>query len=117
MFTHGQSVTRLRAQPTTDPYSQGARTSRDEDWSNPDRVLIEGAWVASSSSVSRTDATRRQVITDKSLYCQSDADVRAGDRIVDGPDTYTVDARPSADQNPFTGWQPVMECPLVLVEG
>jgi hypothetical protein len=114
MFAHGQTVVRQRATVSLDPYRRGGRA---EDWSAPEVIDIEGAWVASSSSTSRADATRQQIITDKSLYCPPDSDVQAFDRIVVGGDIYKVEARPSADTNPFTGWQPVMECPLTLVEG
>lgn len=113
MFGDGQTVIRRRAGLTK---SYGT-TSRREDWANATDIPIEGAWVASSSSTATADATRQQVITSKSLYCPPGSDVVVGDRIVAGPDTYQVTEKPSADVNPFTGWQPVMECALTLVEG
>ena len=112
-FAHGQKVVRRRAGLS----SSYGTTKRREDWANATDIDIEGAWVASSSSTAPSDATRQQVITSKSLYCPPESDVVVGDRIVAGPDTYRVAEKPSADVNPFTGWQPVMECPLTLVEG
>jgi len=114
MFAHGQTVTRRRAAAVPSVYGS---TKRREDWANATDIPIEGAWVASSSSTATADATRQQVITSKSLYCSPGSDVVVGDRIVAGPDTYQVTEKPSADVNPFTGWQPVMECALTLVEG
>jgi len=114
MFEHGQAVVRLRAATVPDRVTGRPRRS---DWDAAEQIEIPGAWVASSSSINSGDATRQQVITDKSLYCSPDYDVQKGDRIVDGGDTYTVTSKPSADRNPFTGWQPTQEIPLELVEG
>jgi hypothetical protein len=113
-FAHGQSVTRLRARMVADPYS-GENTARS--WDDPESLVIENAYVAASSSTRNTSATRAQALTDKSLYCQPDADVRLGDRVVAGGLVYEVDGRPSADTNPFSGWQPIAEISLTNAEG
>jgi hypothetical protein len=114
IFSHGEAVIRLRAKTKTDPYSQ----AESPDWSqDPDEVPIDGAFVAASSSVQSRQADRVQVITDKSLYCDPGADVVELDRIKAGGVTYSVTAVPSADVNPFTGWQPVQEIPLQEVRG
>jgi hypothetical protein len=113
-FADGQSVVRLRARTGTNSYSQTSRL----DWTQePDTLVIEGAFVASSSSVQSRQADRVQIITDKSLYCEPGADVVALDRIKAGGVTYSVPAVPSADVNPFTGWQPVQEIPLEEARG
>lgn len=113
-FAFGQTVTRLRAKKATDPYSE-----RDigRDWSDPERATMAGVWVSASSSTPGSDATRQQVTTSKSLYGTPGLDIRVGDRIDTGADVYQVVAVPAADTNPFTGWQPVQEVPLELVEG
>lgn len=113
-FPAGVSVVRQRARTAVDPYSQRPTAS---DWTDPARVTIESAFVASSSSVPNSGELRRQVQTRKSLYCAPDADVQVGDRIASGTHTYTVIAVPEADVNPFTGWQPVQEIPLEEVTG
>lgn len=113
-FAHGQSVTRLRATKTRDPYSGKQVAS---DWSAPDEVTLDDAWVASSSSTDTPSELRSTVTTSKSLYCAPDADVLVGDRIDTGENVYQVNTRPEADVNPFTGWRPVREVPLELVEG
>ena len=115
-FPHGESVTRERRLPVTDPYDPGATVPGS--WSDPlDVLVLHGAFVASSSSTAPANATRTQILTAKSLYAAPDVDVRAGDRIRRGGETYYVNARPEADTNPFTGWQPVVEIPLDMSEG
>lgn len=113
-FGAGQTVTRLRAQKATDPYS---KREIGKDWSNPDRTLMQGVWVSARSSTPGSDATRQQVTTSKSLYGAPGLDIRVGDRIDTGADVYQVVAVPAADTNPWTSWQPVQEVPLELVEG
>lgn len=116
-FPFGEFVVRERRQPVTDPYDPGAQVPGS--WEGTlDTLELDGAFVASSSSTAQVDATRSQVLTDKSLYCTDPAvDVQVGDRIRRGVDVFYVNARPSADTNPFTSWQPVAEIPLDLTEG
>ena len=114
---HGQTVFRDRPKLVPDPYNP-ARQVPSTSYDDADELeLEEGAYVASSSSSTSRDATRTQRLTEKSLYCDPDEDVQAGDRIRVGGFAYLVDARPQADINPFTGWQPYQEIPLLLVEG
>lgn len=80
-FPFGEQVVRERRMAVPDPYDPGAMVPGS--WDGPLDVLpIDNAFVASSSSTAPVDATRRQVLTEKSLYCTDpDADVRVGDRI------------------------------------
>lgn len=123
-FEFGQTVFRDRRAQVTDPYNPAKTT--EGDWDESLTITLEGAFVASSSSVKASDATRNEILTDKSLYLTGadvDADVQPRDRIrTDDMDFasgrgYTVDVRPSADTNPFTGWRPAVEIPLQFVEG
>ena len=117
MFPHGQRVERDRARRVPDPYNPARTVPADID-DQPDTLVVERAWVASSSSVDSRDPTRTQVITAKSLYLEDpDADVQVGDRVRWGGSAGWVRVRPEADVNPFTGWQPVLEIPLEIVEG
>jgi hypothetical protein len=113
-FPFGTTVIRQRRKVVTDPYSQKQVAG---NWDDPDAAEIENAWVASSSSSAVPDAIRSQVTTTKSLYCPPDADVKVGDRIVAGGVTYQVNAKPDADVNPFSGWQPAAEILLKEVSG
>lgn len=124
-FPSGQTVYRDRRATLTDQYNP-ARTIREADWDPALTIVLPGAFVASSSSLPRSDATRSQLLTEKSLYLSDPtADVVARDRIrVGGTKAdltsgtpYLVEARPDADVNPFTGWQPAIEIPLTLTEG
>ncbi|ALX66833.1 hypothetical protein [Microbacterium sp. XT11] len=128
-FPFGEQVVRERRQPVIDPYDPGAQVPGS--WGDPlDYLVLEQAFVASSSSTAPVDATRHQILTDKSLYLTDpDADVRPGDRIRrggvldeqtgvwSGGEVLYVNVRPAADTNPFTGWQPVVEIPLDMSEG
>jgi hypothetical protein len=116
-FPFGETVVRERRVPVIDPYDPGA--SVPGSWDDPLAYLdLEGAFVASSSSTAPVDATRAQILTEKSLYLTDpDADVQPGDRIRRGGEIYYVNSRPAADMNPFTGWRPVVEIPLDMTEG
>lgn len=123
-FPFGQTVWRDRRASVADPYKAGKQTRGEYDPSLT--IEIPGAYVASSSSTRLADATRSEMLTLKSLFCaNTTVDVLAKDRIrVGGTKAdmasgtpYIVDARPEADVNPFTGWQPVVEIPLNLTEG
>lgn len=106
----GQSVKRRRRRMVLDDYSQENTLG---DWTDPlPDVVLEDAFVASSSGTAQTSEDGTYVITTKSLYCGPDADVLAGDRIIDGATTYDIPHKPEADTNPFTGWQPLAEIPL-----
>ena len=117
MFEFGETVVRERRQDIVDPYDPGHMIPGS--WVDElDTLTIEQVFVGSSSSSAVRDATRSQVLTEKSLYCSDAAvDVRVGDRIRRGSEIYYVNERPEADINPFTGWQPVVEIPLDMTEG
>jgi hypothetical protein len=115
-FAFGQRAVRARKRPIPDVYNPETETTGS--WDDADTIELPGAFVATSSSSDTTTATRTQVVTAKSLYStDTAADVRPGDRILADGHTYSVPAVPSADSNPFTGWQPVQEIPLEEVLG
>ncbi|QLD10895.1 hypothetical protein [Microbacterium oleivorans] len=115
MFPFGQTVHRDRRKQVASPYNPDNMVPGS--WDTPDTIEIPGAWVAASSSTLTETATRTQILTEKSLYCAPDADVRPGDRIRADGVTYHVKVKPAADRNPFTGWQPHLEVPLEDREG
>ena len=83
-----QSIIRVR--PTTTK----SRGSTIYDWSEPDRLEIYGCSVQPSST-SLTQDGRVQGISDGlTVYAPLDADVRAGDRIEFGGNTYTINGDP-----------------------
>jgi hypothetical protein len=90
------------------------------DWSDePGELPLEGAYIGDASSSAPPDPTRSQSVTTKSLYLtDATADVLRGDRVVSAAgNKYDVRVKPDAVRNPFTGWCPVLEVPLVNVEG
>ncbi|GAA3947886.1 hypothetical protein GCM10022383_27090 [Microbacterium soli] len=114
-FPFGESVFRDRRRPVPNPANPDRPLPGS--WDDVDTITVDGAFVASSSSMGSADATRSDVLTAKSLYCHPASDVKVGDRIRRGSETYYVHARPEADVNPFTGWHPVVEIPLEMSEG
>lgn len=114
-FPAGESVIRLRRKEITDPYSGKVTLG---DWTDPSEATLDGAFVASSSTTSQSEAGRTELLEEKSLYLDDpDADVQAQDRIRAGGVIYQIDGMPSADKNPWTGWQPIREIPLKRVVG
>lgn len=100
---HLDGFTRQRAARISDPYNPDAEVY---DWTNPDELALEG-YFEPNSSTEQLDPVRNQVVTVYLLVLwDPDADVRRGDRIVQGDKTWTVQGFPSAPKNPFTGWQP-----------
>ncbi|WP_022886363.1 hypothetical protein [Glaciibacter superstes] len=116
-FNHTSQVKRERRLPIPDPYNPDRQIPGS--WDDPlDELPLEGAWIASSSSVAPASATRTQIVTAKSLYCTNvTVDVLAGDRVRSGDEVLYIHVKPEADFNPFTGWRPVVEIPLEEVAG
>lgn len=109
-FTAGATVVRVRRKEIIDPYS-GQTTLGD--WESATESNIDGAFVSSSSTSANSSAARNELLEDKSLYLHDpNSDVQAQDRIKADGVIYTIDGMPSADKNPWTGWQPVREIPL-----
>ena len=83
-----QSIVRLR------PGTKTERGSTVYDWSDPDRLVIDGCSVQPASTALSQDG-RVQGITDGlAVYAPADADVKAGDRISYGRNIYTINGDP-----------------------
>jgi hypothetical protein len=101
-------------------------------------LVIDGAFIAQTSTAMLRTATREQALESKSLFDPVEADIRKGDRIFEGtfepplppkavivPEgtllqghVYTIDGiPPAADSNPWTGWTPPREIPLTRYVG
>lgn len=79
-----QSITRIRPTETTE------RGSTVYDWSDPDRLVIDGCSVQPASTALTQDG-RVQGITDGlTVYAPADADVQAGDRVEYAGNVYTI---------------------------
>lgn len=98
------TITRLRAQTVTDPYS-GANTQ--QSWANPQRMALDGCAFAPSSTTETVDVNSDTVRTTITLFAPFNADITANDRIEDADGTvWAVDGDPQRYQSPLTGWAP-----------
>lgn len=115
-FPQGQTVFRDRRTLVTDPYNPAVQVPGS--WDDVDTITIFDAYLSSNGSSPIPGPTRQQVLTSRTLYCGPGHDVLVGDRIrTEAGEIFDVQALPSADRNPWTGWQPVKEVTLVEVSG
>lgn len=121
MFPHGETVTRVRAQAVTDPYS-GEETGKewpdlDESGDIPGVDDIDGCAVWSGSSTEPLVDARDMVVSDFTIAAPSGSDILAGDRLVIRGLLCEVFGRPFDWRSPFTGWAPGLVVAANLVEG
>lgn len=114
MFTHGETVTRLRAPMVADPYS-GAPTRRD--WANATALQIPGCAVDPGGSDETQAVDRVQVVTTPRLFAPAGADVLTSDRIVSASGSWDVLGHGSNWSHPMTGWTPGLTFPLRRSDG
>ncbi|MDQ0735329.1 hypothetical protein [Arthrobacter agilis] len=110
----GETVVRVRRRLVLDPYSNEQTLG---DWSDPDRLTVEGVAIAASSTVEAVNDSRSQVITQMSIYCGPDEDIRAHDRIEARSGLWEVQGDILTSPNPFTGWSPGSEFAIRKVDG
>lgn len=110
----GETVVRLRRRMVEDPYS-GEETLGD--WADPEESAVEGVAIAASSTVEPVNDSRAQVITQMSIYCGPDEDIRPEDRIRARSGVWEVLGEIQAFPNPFTGWNPGSEFAIKKVSG
>ncbi|MFJ9313797.1 hypothetical protein ACIRN4_06350 [Pimelobacter simplex] len=114
MFAFGETVTRLRGTPVTDPYSIEAT---DLDWTSPDALPIPGCGFAPSGSAEPLEQGRNAVITTPTVYAPAGADVLAHDRLIVRGRTWQVKGDPADWRHPMTGWTPGLVIQLEEVAG
>ena len=114
MFAHGETITRLRGTPVTDPYS-GEATGLD--WGTPGELVIEGCGVASGGSMEPLTDARNSVESDFDVIAPIGVDVTAADRLVLRGLPCQVQGRPFDWRSPFTGWAPGALIRCKIVEG
>lgn len=114
MFPHGETVTRLRATTTSDPYSGESIAA---DWSNPSILEIAGCGIGSAGSIESVQVDRNPVTSDFDVVAPAGADIEAGDRLVIRGLICDVQGRPFAWRSPFSGWAPGMVVRAKIVEG
>lgn len=112
-LAHGEDVTRLRRTLIEDPFS-GLPTRGD--WTNADRLTIEGVSIQPSSTVEAVNDSRAQVITQMSLYCETGSDVLSMDRIEAASGLWEVQGEIQNYASGFTGWSPGSEFAIKKVK-
>lgn len=110
----GETVTRLRATATTDPYSD---EDTDLSWDSPDELDVSDVAVEPLSTVETLSDDRQRVDFDLRLYLPYGADVKPLDRVVVRSLTYLVQGERSDWRNPFTGQTPGSVVTCTRVEG
>jgi len=111
---HGEEVSRLRATPILDPYSQ---EMTGLDWSEVVELVIPRCAVDDSKTREINDTNRTAVVTDFVIWPDEQYDVIATDRLVVRGLECTIVGRPSTPHNPFTGGEPGMEIFANVGEG
>lgn len=111
---HGETITRLRAAPVLDPYSQEVTGL---DWDDTTDLEIPRCAVDDSKTREVLDASRNAVVTDFVIWPDDQYDVTAADRLVIRGLTCEIVGRPSTPRNPFTGDEPGMEIAANIWEG
>jgi len=116
MFTHGETVTRLRAKRVDDPYSG---QSDGLDWADPERAEITGCAVypAGSGIEDVTTVGRDQSRDALTVLAPPGADIETLDRLEIRGHTYQVQGFPHDYRHPMTGWQPGMAVTAIRREG
>lgn len=102
MLPYGESVTRLRAGTSVDPYSgEGV-----EDWVNPASFTFDRCAVWPGGSTEPLSPDRQSVVSDIEVAFPPGADVTARDRLIVRGGTYQVDGEPFDWRSPLSGWTP-----------
>lgn len=109
-FSHGETVTRLRASSAQDEYGNVIRS-----WATPTSLSIPGCAVATGGTFEPSQDARNAVVSDFDILDPSNSDVTAVDRVSVRGLVCEIVGRPFAWRSPFTGWAPgtVIRCSVV----
>lgn len=113
-LANGETVVRERGTLVADRYSAEA-TKRD--WSNPDRLPIDGVAIAPSTGTETRDVDRTTITTGMSLYGPPGMDILPADRIRARSGVWEVEGEVADWVNGFTGWNPGVEFRVKKVAG
>jgi hypothetical protein len=113
-LANGETVVRERRKLVEDPYSEEETLA---DWTDPDKIDLEGVAIAPSSSTEPVSDARQQVITQMSIYCAPTDDVLPKDRIRARSGLWSVEGEVADWKNALTGWNPGAEFRIKKVSG
>ena len=83
------------------PGTKEERGSTIPDWSNPDRLVIEGCSVQPAATTLAQDGRVLGISESMTAYLPDDADVEAGDRIEYEGYTFTITGEPKIWHGPL----------------
>ena len=83
------------------PGTKEERGSAIPDWSNPDRLLIEGCSVQPAATSLSQDGRVLGISEGLTAYLPEDSDVEAGDRIEYNGNVYTITGEPKIWKAPM----------------
>lgn len=113
-FSHGETVTRVRAARVSDPYSGEVERL---DWTSTTSAAIPGCGVAPRVSEEPLGEGRALVSTGLVVFAPTGADIGRLDRVIARGETWDVDGDPADWRNPFTGWAPGLAVNLKRIGG
>lgn len=108
-----ETVTRLRAGTTTDPYSG----EPVEDWSAPTELDVVSLFVEPRPSQEPVQDARNAVTSGFTVGLPAGTDVTARDRLRVRGVVYRVLGEPADWRSPFTGWAPGIVVQVARTEG
>lgn len=111
---NGETITRLRADGVTNPYSGQVDGL---DWTAPDELNIDGCAVAEGPTLETAEVGSSPVTIDCTVYTPFQADIEPLDRVVVRGRTYDVQGHRIDWRNPHTGSEPGSEIRLRRVAG
>ena len=83
------------------PGTKVERGSTIQDWSNPDRLVIEGCSVQPAATTLSQDGRVLGISESMTAYLPDDSDVKAGDRIEYDGNVYTITGEPKIWKGPL----------------
>lgn len=108
-LANGETVVRERRQLVLDPYSKEETLG---DWSNPDRLDIDGVAIAPGTGTETKSVNRTVLTTPMSIYGPPGMDVLPKDRIRARSGLWEVEGEVADWKNALTGWNPGAEFAL-----
>ncbi len=103
MFAFGETVTRLRATPILDPYSNEVTGT---DWATPDELDIAHVAVEPRPSSEPVQDARNAVVSGYTLYPPYACDISPADRVRVRGEVFQVEGDRADWRSPYTGWTP-----------
>lgn len=103
MFTRGETITRIRAAATLDPYSEEATGL---DWDAAIETDIPNVALEPRPSSEPVQDARNAVVSGYTIYARSGTDLKPIDRVRVRGEVYEIDGDTADWRNPYSGTRP-----------